>query len=329
MRLLVLGGTVFLGRAVVELALERGDEVMLVHRGQTGRALFTGEVERLLVDRDGGLGALRGRTFDAVVDTSGYEPHVVAHALDVLAAGVERYVFVSTGNVYADHSRAGIREDAPLIAFRDDLEGSDRYGGAKAACEQLVRERFGDRALIARSGLIVGPNDPTGRFSWWVERITRGGRTLAPEPGTQAVQAIDVRDLAAFLLRGADGAAAGTCNVTGPLAALDLAGVLALLQAALGSDCELEWVAEQRLLDAGVEPWSDIPLWLAPAHDPTFACFMAVDTRRAMAAGLALRPLSETARDTLAWLRAGNPLVAEGRPTVGLTPEREQVLLGG
>ena len=326
MRLLVLGGTVFLGRAVVEAALARGDEVTIVHRGKTGSALFEGRVERILADRDGGLAALRGRTFDAAVDTSGYEPHVVAHALDVLT-GVERYVFVSTGNVYASHRRPGIREEAPLIAFRDDLEGSDRYGGAKAACEELVRVRFGERCLVARSGLIVGPNDPTGRFSWWVERIARGGRTLAPEPRTQPVQAIDVRDLAAFLLRGADGSAAGTCNVTGPLEPLDLAGLLQLLRAALGSDSELEWVAEQRLLDAGVEPWSDLPLWLAPAHDPSFACFMAVDTGRAMAAGLALRPLAETARDTLAWLRAGNPLSHESRPPVGLAPQRERTLL--
>ena len=329
MRLLVLGGTVYLGRAVVELALARGDEVTLVHRGQTGRELYAGEVERVLANRDGGLAELGGRAFDAVIDTSGYEPHVVTHALDVLAAGVERYVFVSTGNVYADHSRAGIREDAPLIAFRDDLEGSDRYGGAKAACERLVGERFGQRCLIARSGLIVGPNDPTGRFSWWVERIARGGRTLAPEPRTQPVQVIDVRDLAAFLLRGADGSAAGTFNLTGPLEPLDLVGMLELLKAALRSDSELVWVAEQRLLDAGVEPWSDIPLWLAPVHDPTFACFMAVDIGRAAAAGLSLRTLAETARDTLAWLRAGNPLVAAGRPLVGLAPERERVLLGG
>ena len=327
MRLLVLGGTVFLGRAVVEAALARGDEVTIVHRGKTGSALFEGRVERILADRDGGLAALRGRTFDAAVDTSGYEPHVVAHALDVLAGGVDRYVFVSTGNVYADHGSPGIREDAPVIEFREDLEDSARYGGAKAACEQLVRERFGDRCLIARSGLIIGPNDPSGRFSWWVDRIARGGRTLAPEPRTQPVQAIDVRDLAAFLLAGADGLVAGTCNVTGPLEPIDLAGVLGMLQEAIGSNSELEWVAEQRLLDAGVEPWSHLPLWLAPAHDPSFACFMAVGIGRAVEAGLLLRPLAETARDTLAWLQAGNPLVADGRPPVGLSPERERELL--
>ena len=326
MRVLVLGGTVFLGRHVVECALARGDEVTIVHRGITGRELFEGAVERILADRDGGLAALRGRRFDAVIDTSGYEPHVVAHALDVLAGGADRYVFVSTGNVYADHSRPGIREDAPLIAFSDELDGPARYGGAKAACERLVRERFGELCLIARSGLIVGPNDPTGRFSWWVDRIARGGRTLAPEPRTQPVQVVDVRDLAAFLMRGADGSAAGTLNVAGPRDPIDLAGLLVTLCAALGSDASLEWRDEQRLLAAGVEPWSELPLWLAPTHDPAFACFMAAEIARAIDAGLLLRPLAETTRDTLAWLRAGNPLVADGRPPVGLTPERERAL---
>ena len=327
MRLLVLGGTSFLGRTVVEQALERGDAVTIVHRGVTGRRLFDGQVERVLADREGGLGPLAGRAFDAVVDTSGYLPDVVAHALDVLGGGVDRYVFVSTGNVYADHSLPGTREDAPTIAFSDDLVDEARYGGGKAACEALVRSAFADRCLIARSGLIVGPHDPTGRFSWWVERIARGGRTLAPEPRTQRAQLIDVRDLAAFLLAGADGRVQGTFNVTGPEGEIDLETVLEAIRGELSPASELVWIAESELIAAGVEPWSELPLWIAPGTDPSFAAFLAMDTSRALAAGLALRPLGETVRDLHAWLGAGNPLVSEGRAAVGLSAVREAELL--
>jgi 2'-hydroxyisoflavone reductase len=318
MRLLILGGTVFLGRHVVTDALERGHDVTLFHRGRTARGLYPA-AEEVLGDRDGGLDVLQGRTWDAIVDTSGFVPRLVGDSAR-LDAG--HYTFVSSGSVYADHSRPGIDEDAPLATL-DDPSSEDvasYYGELKALCEAEVANAFPQRAAIVRSGLIVGPYDPTNRFTYWVTRIAEGGRVLAPEPRDQPVQVIDGRDLAGWMLDLAQRRTAGTFNAVGdPLPMEDL---LEAIRAATGSDADLVWLPEQRLLDAAVEPWEELPLWLAPAADPQHAEFLNVSNERAVAAGLRLRPLAETISATLEWAREAGPQRER------LARARESALLG-
>jgi len=330
MRLLLLGGTRFLGRHVAELALARGDEVTLFTRGRTNPGVLP-RAEHLVGDRDGGLAPLAGRRWDAVVDTSGYVPRVVRQSARLLAGAVDRYVFVSSASVYADASEPGLHEGSPV----DELSapGSEDvqrdYGALKALCEREVEDALPGRATSVRAGLIVGPHDPTGRFTWWVARLHRGGEVLAPEPPDQPVQLVDVRDLAAWLLLLAEQGPAGTYNAMGPAEELTLAGLLDTVRAATRSDAQLVWVPEQVLADAGVGAWMDLPLWLAPTLEPAQAAFLAVDASRARAAGLRFRPLSDTARDTLAWLLESPPLGAGApvEPPPGLTPERERAIL--
>jgi 2'-hydroxyisoflavone reductase len=330
-RLLVLGGTRFLGRHVAELAVARGDDVALFTRGRTNPGLVAG-AEHLVGDRDGGLHALRGRRFDAVVDTSGYVPRTVSQSAQLLAPAVDRYVFVSSASVYADPSRPGLHEGSPVAELTEP--GSEdvgaHYGALKALCEREVLGALPDRSVAVRAGLIVGPHDPTGRFTWWVARLDRGGEVLAPEPPDQPVQFVDVRDLAAWILRLADGGGEpGVYNAVGPAEPLTMAGMLDTIRAAIGSDAHLVWVPERVLDDAGVGMWMDLPLWLAPGLDPGHAGFLSVDASRARAAGLTFRPLADTARDTLAWLRESPPLGA-GAPTgppPGLEPGRERAIL--
>ncbi len=333
MRVLVLGGTVFVGRHVVEVALARGDEVTLFHRGRHGAELFP-DVERLTGDRNGDLSALAGRQWDAAVDTSGYFPRQVRASAEALAGRVGHYAFVSSASVYADHSRVGTREEAPVNEVPDgaqeELSTPELYGGFKALSERAAEEVLPGRVLAVRAGLIVGPYDPTNRFTYWVTRLARGGETLAPEPRTQPVQLVDARDLAAWILRCAETGTTGTFNATGPVEPLTLGELLARVRDAVGGRADLVWAEERFLLDAGVEPFTDVPFWLAPTLDPGWAGFLGLDVSRALAAGLTFRPLEETARDTLAWAeREAAPTKDVGVATApaGLTPERERELL--
>lgn len=332
MRLLVLGGTIFVGRHVVQAALARGDSVTIFNRGRHGRDLFP-EVEKLRGDRDGDLSALRGRAWNAVVDTSGYFPRVVAASARELAGRVEHYTFVSSGSVYRDFAQPGITEDAPThdvpADAPEELSSPELYGGFKAGCERVVAETLPGRALAARAGVLVGPDDPTNRFTYWVTRIARGGEVLAPEPRDQLVQVLDARDLAEWILRMADERRAGLFNATGPVTTLE--AFLEEVRAATGSDARFAWVDERFLVDAGVEPFQDLPLWLAPSVDPSFACFLAVDNARAVGAGLRFRPLAESVRDTLAWASeadapAPKDVGVEMAPA-GLASGRERELL--
>src|ERR1700754_148834 len=240
MKLLVLGGTRFVGRAVVDQALAAGAEVTLFNRGQTAPGLYP-DLETVHGDRTADLSALAGRRFDAVVDCAGYDPAVVALSTDALRDTVDRYVFVSSVSVYTDQSVPPV-EGAAVLA-------DDSYGGRKAACERVVLDRYGDRALIARSGLIVGPHDPTERFSYWPQRFRRPGPILAPGDPADPMQFIDVRDLAGFLLSDAS----GVFNVVGD--SLPMAELLALCDKLLGSGQELVGVSTDSLLTAGVEPF--------------------------------------------------------------------------
>jgi 2'-hydroxyisoflavone reductase len=312
MRLLVLGGTAFLGRALVEAALARGDDVTIFTRGRTNPDLFS-KVERRTGDRDGDLASLDHGEWDAVVDTSGYVPRVVRASCELLAQRVGRYAFISSVSVYADLSR-GPDEAAPLATL-DDPESEDvgqHYGALKALCEAEVVGAFGDRASIVRPGLIVGPHDPTGRFTYWPHRFAAGGEVLTPTLERQ-VQLIDVRDLAAWLLALLDANRSGVYNAVGTWAFGDVAAACAAAAANGATPAEVD---DAFLIEQSVGEWMELPLWLS---SPEYAGMLDADSSAAVAAGLAFRPLEETARGTLDEART-----VEG---VGLTQERERELL--
>src|SRR5438094_5423004 len=253
MRILVLGGTRFLGRHVVEAARSRGHVLTLFNRGRSNPELHPG-VERLTGDRDGGLGALAGRTWDAVVDPSGFFPRIVDASARALADRAGRYLFVSSLSVYAEPIAGGADESAPVATLADpgveSITGGT-YGGLKALCEARVLEAFGERALIVRPGLIVGPHDTTDRFPYWPRRMARGGEVLAPGEPTAPTQLIDVRDLAEWMLALVERGAGGTFNATGPAEPLTLGQCLERIAAAIGTGPRLTWVSETFLSERG------------------------------------------------------------------------------
>lgn len=314
MKFLLLGGPKFVGRALIESALARGHDVTTFNRGQTNPGAFPA-VEELHGDRHGNLEPLRARTWDAVLDTSAYVPQIVHASAALLRDAVERYVFVSSIAVYADFSRP-VDENAPLKTLAegepDDelLPDYANYGALKVLAEQAVDEHFGGRALVVRPGLIVGPHDPTDRFTYWPRRVERGGSVLAPAPPDNAVQVVDVRDLAAWIVHMVERRETGVFNATSPPEALTFASMLE----ACGAQ-DVVWVDEEFLLERGVEPWSDLPVWI-PAGDPELRYFLRADVSRALDAGLRFRPLAETAR-----------AVPEWTGEAGLSPEREAELL--
>jgi len=318
MKLLILGGTKFLGRHAVDAALAAGHDVTIFTRGKTNPDLYP-EVEHLTGDRDGDLTALEGHTWDGVVDTSGYVPRVLRQSAELLRDEVGRYVFVSSISVYADFSKP--MDESAAVAELDDPateEVMEHYGALKAACETVIDEVYGDRGANVRAGLIVGPFDPTDRFTYWPRRIAAGGDVLGPGDPGAPVQFVDARDLAAWLVKLALAGPGGTFNATGPAEPLTFGELLERAAAAIGSDANVVWADEQTLIDAGIEGWTELPLWL-PGDD--YAGMAQADTRRAREAGLTFRPLEETVVDTLAWDRT----VEGDRPT--LTREKERIAL--
>ncbi|MXG91173.1 NAD-dependent epimerase/dehydratase family protein [Nocardioides flavescens] len=319
MRLLVLGGTVFLSRAVADAALARGHEVVCAARGTSGSVP---EGARLVeVDRAADLPDLGG-PFDAVVDVA-RQPSWVRRAL--AATDGAHWVFVSTISVYADESTPGGGPGSlplvPPVVDDTDLEAEpSAYGGLKVECERLVREGA-TSATVLRPGLIVGPGDPTGRFSYWPRRLADGGEVLAPGAPDDSVQVIDVRDLASWVVHCAEERVVDTLDAVGR--SLPFADLLAQCADGVGSSVALTWVPQEHLIDHSVEPWAgpgSLPLWLPrPAYDG----MLAHDVAPALAAGLQLRPLAETARDTLAWLRDTPDAVV-----TGIDRAREAALLG-
>ena len=338
MKLLILGGTKFLGRHLVEAALARGHEVTLFNRGQLNPELFP-EVEKLRGDRDGGLDALKGRRWEAVVDTSGYSPRVVRDSARLLADSVEHYAFISSISVYKDTSVPGVDEDYHVAAVTDEqlreaeaLRQSEltaapffgeMYGALKALCERAAEGELPGRVLNVRAGLIVGPHDYTDRFTYWPRRVAEGGEVLAPGDPERPVQVIDARDLAEWVLEMAGARRAGTFNATGPDYRLTLGRVLETCRGTTGSDARFVWVDEQFLLDAEVGPWMEMPLWL-PASDEGNRHIMELNVEKALAAGLKFRPLSETVRDTLEW-DLTRP--ADTQRRAGLAREKERGVL--
>lgn len=322
MRLLILGGTVFLGRHLVEAAQRQGHEVTLFNRGRHNPDLFP-DVEKLRGDRDGGLGVLTGGRWDAVIDTCGYVPRVVQASANLLATAVKHYTFISTISVYESASQRYIDEDSPVGRLADpsieDVTG-ESYGPLKALCEQAAEAAMPGRALIVRPGLIVGPHDPTDRFTYWPHRIAQGGQVLAPGNPEAPVQIIDVRDLAEWLVRMIAAGETGTFNATGPEQPYTMARFLDKCHDAVESDAQLVWVGQDFLLEQGVEPWSEVPLWLGGEEEG----LLAVSVEKATGRGLTFRPLAETVRATLAWSRT-RPGDHEWR--AGLDRDKEKSLL--
>lgn len=325
MRILIIGGTRFLGRHLVEAALDHRHEVTLFNRGKTNPDIFP-DVETIIGDREHDLDRLHGRLWEAVIDTSGYFPRIVRLSAEALKDNVTRYVFISSLSVYENFRKVGIDESDPVAKIEngtiEEITG-ETYGPLKALCEQAVQDIFGlERTLIIRPGLIVGPHDPTDRFTYWPVRVRRGGDVLAPQKPEAPIQIIDVRDLSDFIINLIEANAFGTYNATGPDYELTLGKLLEVSTQVSGSDANVKWASVDFLNRNKVQAWSDMPTWVP--DDEENAGFSRVDVSRAIRAGLKFRPLEETVRDTLEW--------AKTRPAdhlwqAGLDPEREEDLL--
>jgi len=295
-RILVLGGTLFLGRHIVEAALARGHEVVLFNRGRRNPHLFP-QIEKLRGDRDGDLSALRGRRFDAVIDPSGYRPEQVRAVIGVLGSAIAHYTFISSISVYRDFPpHRSFDEDAPLA------QGDQGYGALKARCEDVLEETLPGQIARVRPGLIVGPHDPTDRFTYWPRRVARGGNVLAPGRPERAVQLVDVRDLAEWCVRLAEQYRIGVFNAVGPRSTLMMGRLLEDCAAVTESFARFIWIPDEDLLAAEVKPWTELPLWI-PESDSRMGGMLLADNRRAVAAGLTFRPLGDTIRVTLDWDR--------------------------
>ncbi|WP_411111805.1 NAD-dependent epimerase/dehydratase family protein [Streptomyces sp. c-19] len=327
MKLLMLGGTEFVGRAVVEAALERGWEVTVFHRG---RHAPPAGVTSLLGDRTtgpDGLAALAAGSWDAVVDTWSAAPSAVRDAARLLADRVGRYAYVSSRSVYAWPPAAGLAEDGPLVEGSPD-DGDMPYAESKRGGELAATAAFGaDRTLLVRAGLIIGPYENVGRLPWWLGRIARGGPVLAPGPADSPIQYIDVRDLAEWTLDAIAAGLSGPYNVVSPPGHTTMGGLLDACVRVTGAEAELRWTAPEALLAAGAEPWSELPVWLPPGE--MYDAMHTADVTKALKAGLRCRPVAETVADTWAWLESlgGAAPQRPDRPGAGLSPEREAEVL--
>ncbi|HWM26344.1 MAG TPA: NAD-dependent epimerase/dehydratase family protein [Chthoniobacterales bacterium] len=335
LRLLILGGTGFTGPFQVRYALERGHKVTVFNRGKTHPGELPKEVEQLIGDRNGQLDALKGRKWDVVIDNPTSVPVWVRDAAQILKGNVDRYVFISTISVYADSSKPGTDESAPLAKYNgaDAMKESREsiiaskfmlYGPLKALSEQEAEKWFPKQTLIIRPGLIVGPRDETDRFTYWPVRIDRGGEVLAPGDPTDPVQFIDGRDLAEWTIRMVERRETGTYNATGPEKTLGVGAMLEGIKAANKSSANFTWVNADFLETQKVAPWSDIPVWVPPRGEE--GGMGRISIQRALAKGLTFRPLAETARETLAWFKA-QPAERQAKLKTGLSPEREAEVL--
>ena len=324
MRILIIGGTRFLGRHLVESALECSHEVTLFNRGKSNPGLFP-QLETILGDREQDVEKLKGRIWDAVIDVAGYLPRIVRLSAEVLKENVARYVFISSISVYENFKQIGIDESYPVGKLEnetvEEITG-ETYGPLKALCEKIVQDIYGERAIIVRPGLIVGPHDPTDRFTYWPVRIARGGDVLAPQKPEAVIQVVDVRDLANFIIKLIQDNASGVYNATGPDYELTIGQLIEVSKQISGSDANIHWASVDFLNQHKVEAWSDMPTWVP--GDEEGVGFSRVDVSKAIEAGLRFRPLEETVRDTLAWAQT-RPADHEWR--AGLTTEREAQVL--
>jgi len=323
LRWLVLGGTAFLGPAVVDHALARGHQVTLFNRGQPNPQLYP-DLEKLQGDRDGDLAALAGRDWDVVLDTSAYYPRVVDAAARLLRDHVRQYIFISSISVYADFTQRGIDETSPVgtvtpeeVAAVDSVKKitGTNYGPLKALCEQAAERALPGRTCVIRPGLIVGPLDRSGRFTYWPVRVSRGGEVLAPDGPDVPTEIIDVRDLAEFVVHCAEAEINGVFNATSPPEELTIGEMLAACKEVSGSDATFTWVGKEFLAEHEVAAWSDLPVWVPLDGEDAGHPYLRVD--RAIAAGLRFRPIRETVRGTLDWWAT---LSAEDQERFGLAP---------
>lgn len=329
LRMLILGGTGFIGPHMVRYAVERGHRVSIFTRGRSEARIP--DVEALVGDRNGDLQALEGRIWDVVMDNNagtGRAPWWVQDTATLLGDAVERYYFVSTRSVYAAYDRVPMTADAPTHTIRsagaDPDAESFPYGLAKAEAERRVLSLVGpERTGIFRPGLIIGPGDETDRFTYWPVRLARGGEVLAPGDGSDPVQIIDVRDLVEWMVRMAEAGEAGTYNCVGPRVPRPIGEMVAGIQAVTNQDVVFTWVATDWLLEQGVRPYADLPVWRPSEQGPGFARF---DLSGEVARGLTFRPLARTTADTLAY-HASRPEERRASLRAGLSPEEEADLL--
>jgi 2'-hydroxyisoflavone reductase len=324
-KVLVLGGTHFVGRAVVADALARGWAVTTLNRGHSPPPAA---VESLVGDRTrpGGLATLRGREWDVVVDTWSGAPRVVRDSAALLADRADAYLYVSSRSVYAWPPAIGADEDAPTVDADPGADATD-YAADKRGAELAVDAAFGERRIHARAGLILGPHEDVGRLPWWLLRMHRGGDVLAPGTPDQPLQLIDARDLARWLLDAWEAGHRGVFNAVSRTGHATMGSLLDACRKATGSRAGLVWVPTNEILDAGIEPWTELPIWMAPGTEGD--SLHHADVERAYAAGLRPRPVEDTVADTWAWLRdvGLEPPLREDRPPVGLAPEREEAVL--
>jgi 2'-hydroxyisoflavone reductase len=302
MKILLLGGTRFIGKTIVETAVAKGHEVTLFNRGNRPE-MFPG-LERLTGDRETSLEALKARTWDAVIDTCGYVPRIVAQSVKLLKQQTAHYTFISTLDVY-DHTVPGeIDETHPTKLWEDEsVEDIQQvYGPMKARCEQIVREHFPDRSLIVRCGLVAGPGDHTDRVTYWPHRLARGGEVLAPGDPDAPIQFIDVRDLSEWIVRMVETRQAGTYTATGPAQPITVGSFLKHCQEAIGSGAHLTWVDDDFLLRHEVGSWIEIPMWIPRKEN--IDSLMSLNVMKAQKAGLTYRPLQDTILDILTWDRS-------------------------
>ena len=320
----MLGGTGFLGPQVVEYALKRGHSVTLFNRGKTRPGLFP-KLEHLQGDRDGKLDALKDRKWDAVVDTSGNVPRIVKMSADLLAPNIKHYLYVSSISVYVDTSKPG--DETATLATMDDPKNEEvlkNYGALKALSEKAAETSMPGKTTVVRPGLIVGPDDPSDRFTYWPVRIAKGGEVLAPGGPEDLVQVIDAADLGVFLVTLIENNTTGVFNATGPEKTLTMGAMLDACKAASKNDAKLVWVDADFLEAQNVEAWSDMPVWV-PNKGET-AGFAKVSIEKALKAGLTFRPIAETAKSTLAWFHT-LPEARRAKLRAGLTAEREAKVL--
>ncbi|AIR98028.1 SDR family oxidoreductase [Streptomyces glaucescens] len=328
MRLLVLGGTEFVGRAVVEAAVARGWDVTVFHRG---RHAAPAGVRALHGDRTApdGLAALADGAWDAVVDTWSAAPHAVRDSARLLRGRAGRYVYVSSCSVYAWAPPAGYAEDAPLVEGADPDAGQTEYARDKRGGELAALGAFGaDRSLLVRAGLIIGPYENVGRLPWWLNRTARGGPVLAPGPRDLPLQYIDVRDLAAWILGGVERELSGPYNLVSPQGHATMGTLLEACAQVTGGGAELCWTDPEVILEAGIAPWTELPVWVPPGSDLHDALHSS-DVSRAVAAGLGCRPVEETVADTWSWLHSLGGVAPQrpDRPDKGVDPETEAKVL--
>ena len=336
MKLLILGGTRFLGRHLVVAAQARGHEVTLFNRGNYSCEEL-GAIESIKGDRYTELHKLQGRRWDAVVDTSGHLPRAVKAAAEVLSDQVERYVFISSQNAYRDVSVPGIEETYPLRTLTTeqldranaiDTSGqpsyAELYGGLKALCEQALEDVMPDRVLVLRPGLIVGPYDYSDRFTYWPVRVARGGEVLAPGRPNRFIQLIDARDLAEWTITMIERKATGSYNTHSVPNTLTMQNLSDECKSVSRSDAQFTWVTEDFLLRENVAAWSELPLWLPEEAAPHLKGFMFISPAKAIAAGLTFRPLTETISDTLPWYQTTR---SDTTLNAGLDRDKERALL--